>query len=268
MLVPKYERPLFHDSLLEAEGRMKTKRGFTTTLSFALQFLFVGLLILLPLWFTDQLPMEQLMVTYLEAPAPPPPPPPPAAPAAVTKAVRAQVAASFSNGKLMTPSSIPRRIATIKEDTTPFVNAGTGVMGGVPGGVPGGQLGGVIGGILSSAQSRPYIPPIAAKAAMPMPQHRVRVSQGVTEGLLLARVVPDYPSIARQARIQGLVVLAAVITKDGTIARLQVISGHPMLAPAAIAAVKQWKYKPYLLNGEPVEVETTINVTFTLSGAQ
>ena len=85
-------------------------------------------------------------------------------------------------------------------------------------------------------------------------------------GLLVRKVNPNYPPLARQARIQGQVILRAVISKDGSIENLTLVSGHPMLAPAAIDAVKQWKYKPYLLNGEPVEVDTEVLVNFTLSG--
>jgi protein TonB len=95
---------------------------------------------------------------------------------------------------------------------------------------------------------------------------RVRVSQGVSAGLLVRRVNPNYPPLARQARISGQVVLRAVISKDGSIENLTLVSGHPMLAPAAIDAVKQWKYRPYLLNGEPVEVDTEVLVNFTLAG--
>ena len=84
--------------------------------------------------------------------------------------------------------------------------------------------------------------------------------------MLITKVQPTYPPLARQARIQGTVLLQAEISKDGTIENLRLISGHPMLAPAAIEAVKQWKYKPYMLNGEPVEVETQIQVNFTLAG--
>ena len=107
--------------------------------------------------------------------------------------------------------------------------------------------------------------PVVAVPKVATPQ-RVRVSQGVSTGLLVRKVNPNYPPLARQARIQGTVVLQAEISKDGSIQNLRLISGHPMLAPAAIEAVKQWKYKPYLLNGEPVEVETTVQVNFTLSG--
>jgi protein TonB len=94
----------------------------------------------------------------------------------------------------------------------------------------------------------------------------VRVSQGVSQGLLIRKVNPTYPPLARQARISGTVILRAVISKDGSIENLSLVSGHPMLAPAAIDAVKQWKYKPYLLNGEPVEVDTEVQVNFTLAG--
>src|SRR2546430_712926 len=122
------------------------------------------------------------------------------------------------------------------------MNSMAGVVGGVPGGVPGGQMGGVIGGIISST------PVSVPKVATPQ---RVRVSQGVTQGLLIRKVQPNYPPLARQARIQGAVLLQAEISKDGTIQNLRLISGHPMLAPAAIEAVKQWRYKPDNLNGGP-----------------
>jgi protein TonB len=145
----------------------------------------------------------------------------------------------------------------IKEDEAPPPVMSAGVVGGVPGGIPGGQMGGVIGGIISST------PVAVPKVATPQ---RVRVSQGVTQGLLIRKIQPNYPPLARQARIQGSVLLQAEISKDGSIENLHLISGHPMLAPAAIEAVKQWKYKPYILNGEPVEVETQITVNFTLSG--
>jgi protein TonB len=98
------------------------------------------------------------------------------------------------------------------------------------------------------------------------PPQRVRVSQGVSTSLLIKKVAPQYPDDAKQARIQGSVVLQALIDKNGDVADLALVSGHPMLAPAAIKAVKQWKYKPYLLNGQPVNVETQIVVRFSLSG--
>jgi len=245
---------MFEDSLLESGGRLRTKRGMTTTISFIIQIGIIIVMILIPLIFTEALPRTQLM-TFLVAPPPPPPPPPPAA--APVKIVK-QIQTDIVNGQLRTPTKIPQKVQMIKEDEAPPpVMATSGVVGGVPGGVPGGQMGGVIGGIISST------PVAVPKVATPQ---RVRVSQGVSTGLLVRKVNPSYPPLARQARIQGTVVLQAEISKTGDIQNLRLISGHPMLAPSAIEAVKQWKYKPYLLNGEPVEVETTVQVNFTLSG--
>jgi len=246
---------MFEDSLIESGGRLRTKRGMTTTTAFIFQAVLVGVLVLIPLLFTEALPKTQLM-TFLVAPPPPPPPPPPpaAAPIKVVKTIQTDII----NGQLRTPTKIPEKVQMIKEDEAPPpVMSASGVVGGVPGGVPGGQMGGVIGGIISST------PVAVPKVATPQ---RVRVSQGVTQGLLIRKVQPAYPPLARQARIQGTVLLQAEISKDGQIENLRLISGHPMLAPAAIEAVKQWRYKPYILNGEPVEVETQITVNFTLSG--
>jgi periplasmic protein TonB len=245
---------MFEDSLIESGGRLRTKRGATTLVSFILQVALVGILVVLPLVFTEALPKQQLM-TFLVAPPPPPPPPPPAA-ATPIKTVKV-VQTDIINGQLRTPTKIPEKVQMIKEEEAPPpVMSASGVVGGVPGGVPGGQMGGVIGGIISSTPMA--VPKVSVQ--------RVRVSQGVSQGLLIKKVQPSYPPLARQARIQGTVTLQAEISKDGTIENLRLMSGHPMLAPAAIEAVKQWRYKPYMLNGEPVAVETTVMVNFTLSG--
>lgn len=244
---------MFEDSLIESGNKLRTKRLSTTILSFVLQVMLIGVLILIPLIYTDALPKQQLM-TFLVAPPPPPPPPPPPA-AAPVKVVKMQ--SELVNGQLRTPTKIPEKVQMIKEEEAPPDLGAGGVPGGVPGGIPGGSTGGVIGGILSSQAVA--VPKIAT------PQ-RVRVSSGVSQGLLIKKVTPNYPPLARQARIQGTVVLQAEISKEGTIQNLQLISGHAMLAPAAIEAVKQWRYKPYLLNGEPVAVETQVVVNFSLSG--
>src|ERR1700680_4973293 len=243
---------MFEDSLIESGNKLKTKRLSTTVLSFLLQVGLIGVLILIPLIYTHALPKGNLM-TFLVAPPPPPPPPPPPAASAV-KVVKIQ--SEVINGQLRTPTKIPNKVQMIKEEEAP-PDLGGGVTGGVPGGIPGGSAGGVMGSILSTTNAA--IPKVAT------PQ-RVRVSTGVATGLLIKKVTPNYPQLAKQARIQGTVVLQAEISKDGTIQNLQLISGHPMLAPAAIEAVRQWRYKPYLLNGEPVAVETTVQVNFSLSG--
>jgi protein TonB len=120
--------------------------------------------------------------------------------------------------------------------------------------------GGAIGGILGGMGSAPA--PVV-KAATPK---KIAISSGVMTGLKTGGVNPTYPPIARAARISGTVVLQATISKSGTIENLRVISGPPMLTQSALEAVKTWRYKPYQLNGEPVEVETTVNVVFNLGG--
>jgi protein TonB len=94
----------------------------------------------------------------------------------------------------------------------------------------------------------------------------LKVSSGTVAGMALSQPTPVYPPIAKAAHVQGVVVLHAIISKQGTIENLSVISGPPMLTTSAVDAVRRWRYRPYLLNGDPVEVETTINVNFTFGG--
>jgi TonB family protein len=140
---------------------------------------------------------------------------------------------------------------TFHDDPVPTRET-NGMVGSVAGDHPGGLIGGVIGSV---AQPSPSVRPM-----------RVRVSQGVSQALLVKKVQPQYPDDARQARIQGLVVLKALIDTNGDVKELTLVSGHPLLAPAALEAVKQWKYKSYKLNGTPVDVETQVTVAFTLTG--
>lgn len=245
----------FHLTMLEPTGTERKRRAASASISLFLQCVLIASLLVIPLMLTDTLPTRQL-VTFLVAPSPPPPPPPPPAPAATLK--RAAVTSNIADGHLKMPSRIPRQIQMIREEAPP--PTGVGVVGGVEGGVPGGQLQGVIGGIVSSSSSAVLPPP------KPVIPQRLRISQGVSSGRLSYRVEPKYPVVAQQARIEGAVVLSAVISKQGAIENLQVVSGHPLLVQAAITAVAQWRYRPYLLSGEPVEVETTITVTFKLNG--
>lgn len=160
----------------------------------------------------------------------------------------------LDNGQLRTPTRIPRKIEMIHEDEAPP----PAITGGVVGGVPGGQLGGVIGGIISSSSNSTAMVPKL------VPVKRVRVSQGVTQRMVISKIEPKYAKIAWAARVTGVFLLKAIISKEGEIKELQVVSGHPLLVPAAIEAVKQWRYRPYLLNGEPVEVDTNITCTFQI----
>jgi protein TonB len=248
------------------DGTAKTNKTWTVLVSFIGQIGLIGIAIIIPMVYFDALPKNQL-TSLLVAPPPPPPPPPPPAAAAPVKVVKV-IPRQFDAGQLMAPKAIPKQIAVIKEEEMPPPMAGAvGVVGGVPGGVPGGQVGGVLGGIVNSVSSLAPPPPPPAKKEEPKPVQVTRIPVGgkVQQAMLIRQPKPVYPPLAKQARISGTVKLNAIIAKDGTIMNLSVISGHPLLVPAALEAVRGWVYRPTLLNGEPVEVVTQIDVNFTLS---
>jgi protein TonB len=252
---------MFEQTFVEGEG--KTNKAWTVLVSFIGQIILILIAVIIPMIYFDALPKSQL-TSFLVAPPPPPPPPPPpaAAPVKVVKVIPRQ----FDAGRLMAPKTIPKEIAVIKEEELPPPTAGVGVVGGVPGGVPGGTPGGVIGGIIGSVPTAaPPPPPPKAEAPKPAAPQRIRVGGNVQAAKIVRQPKPIYPPLAKQARISGVVRFNAIIGKDGTIQNLQLVSGHPLLVQSAQDAVKQWVYQPTLLNGEPVEVVTQIDVNFTLS---
>ena len=243
-------------------GQNTTRKASSVFVSFILQCGLIIVGILIPLIYTDTLPKTQLSSFLVAPPPPPPPPPPPAAtPVKIVKVAPRQ----FDAGRLLAPKTIPKEIAMIKEDEMPPV-AAAGVVGGVPGGVPGGTPGGVIGGIIGAVPSAaPPPPPPVKEAPKPVTPKQIRVGGNVQSAKLIKRPTPVYPPLAKQARIQGTVRFNAIIGKEGAIQNLTLVSGHPLLVPSATEAVRQWVYQPTLLNGEPVEVVTQIDVNFTLS---
>jgi protein TonB len=242
---------MFDDMLESAAVRRKTHTGWAVILSGIAQTVILVVLILIPLIYTQALP-KAMLSTLLIAPPPPPPPPPPPQPTQVIKIK--PVARLIESGKLTQPKAIPKEVAVFKEaELPPDVITNTN-QGGVFGGLPGQGI--MVGSAVASAPPPP-------KAAAPS---RIKQGGNVTAASLLQEIKPLYPPLARQARIQGNVILHAIIDKDGRVAELQVVSGHPLLVQSALDAVKQWRYKPTLLNGDPVEVDTTITVTFTMGG--
>jgi periplasmic protein TonB len=235
---------MFDQLVVSSAHGSKTNKPWTVAMSAIVQAVIVGILILIPLIYTEALP-KGFMNTFLVAPAPPPPPPPPAAP--VKAIVRPRI---VTPQRMVAPTVIPKTVQMIK-DEAPDVGVEGGV--GVPGGVPGGVLGGIIG------NSAPPPPPKPT-------QTRIRVGGNVQGAKLLHQVQPIYPQIAKTAHVSGTVLLHAIIAKDGSIQELQYVSGPPLLMRAAMDAVHEWRYQPTLLNGEPVEVDTTIQVVFTLGG--
>jgi periplasmic protein TonB len=242
---------MFEEMVVSTSSNKKTNKPWTVVMSMIVQVTFLSVLILIPLIYTEALPKASLS-TFLSAPPPPPPPPPPPVAQQIVR-VKPQVHL-MDAGKLVAPKAIPKDIKIIKEEAEPDM---MGAQGGVPGGVPGGQMGGVIGGVIGSVGGAPPPPKPA--------QSRIRQGGAVTAASLINRVQPNYPPLARQTRISGTVRLHAIISKDGTVQQLEVLSGHPLLVQAALDAVRQWRYRPTTLNGEPVEVDTTIDVIFSLN---
>jgi protein TonB len=236
---------MFEELLVSNPYATKTKQRWTVLVSMIFQVTFLSILLLIPLIYTEALP-KAMLATLLVAPPPPPPPPPPAQ----VQTVRKTQVHLMDAGKLMAPKAIPKNITIIKEEADPDMGVGGGVLGGVAGGSMGGAIGGVIGGM-----------PAPPKPA----QSRIKVGGNVTAARLQNKVSPVYPALARQTRISGTVRLHAIIAKDGTVQQLEVLSGHPLLVQSALDAVRQWRYQPTLLNGEPVEVDTTVDVIFSLN---
>ncbi len=246
---------MFDDLLESSVRRPRTNKPWAVVVSVLVQAGFLAIVVLVPLIYTEALPRAMLTTLLVAPPPPPPPPPPPAA----TPVVRVKpVARLMQAGVLRAPTAIPKNIAMIKEEELPPDVSAVGVVGGVPGGVPGGQAGGVLGGILGGVASGGPPPPRETP-------RRIRVGGQVQQAKLISQPRPIYPPLAKQARIQGTVRLQAIIDKDGSIVQLEVVSGHPLLVQSAMDAVRQWRYQPTLLNGEPVQVVTTIDVVFTLS---
>jgi len=260
-VVPAHYSPgLFAEALLENNELKQPKRAYSVAVSVVFQVLLLGIAALVPLLFSQQLDLKQFTRTFLAAPPPPPPPPP--APT-VTKMPAAQMKkiSLIQAGKLIAPTAIPKKIVIVKDEQLPQVPAdGFGVPGGVPGGVGGGQVGGVIGGILGGIPSTANVPPPPPAA----PKGPVRVGGRVKAPRPISTPPPIYPDIARAARIQGDVVIDAVIDTNGNISQMKLISGHPMLVNAAMDALRRWKYEPTYLDEQPVAIELNVTIHFSM----
>lgn len=238
---------MFNELLESTLLKKNTNTSWTVVLSTLIQTMILGVLILIPLMYAEALPKTMLPTLLV---APPPPPPPPAQPANATVKPGVRL---IQSGILWQPSAIPINVVVLKEPELPPDVTNNPLMNAIFTDIPGQ---GIIG---SNSPALPSPP----KGTSP-----TRIKQGgiVTAASILSQTKPVYPPLPRQAHIQGDVILHAIIGKDGRVAQLEVMSGHPLLVQAALDAVKQWLYKPTLLNGDPVEVDTTITVTFTLGG--
>jgi periplasmic protein TonB len=242
---------MFADSLLDSHFSGRAQRGWTTLTSFTVQSLVVVALLALPLLYPGGLP--KLHPVSTSDPLVPPPGPPPAT---QQHSGARQTQSNMFYGIVVVPPTIPIGISHGADDAPPQDAARCAIC--VPGGTGSMSSANPIIGYLGTGSASVPPPP-------PSVTHPPRISR-MMEGDLIYRVQPTYPPLARAARIQGTVMLRAIISRTGAIENLQTISGHPMLVEAAIEAVRQWRYRPYILNGDPVEVETQVTVKFSLSG--
>jgi protein TonB len=235
---------MFEDSTFESTGRIRTRSRSWMLAALCCNSSILLAMILIPLVYPEALPRLST-IWLLEAPAPPPPPvqprPEPVHPLHGTS--------EMQDGHVLAPSRIPTGI-TVYKGVEEAPSETIGINEGIPGGAGDGK--------------NPFFGNCTAPNVRPEVKAPVRVSSLVVAGLLVRKTLPAYPPIARAARQEGTVVLQATISTAGTIENLRVSSGPAMLRQAALDAVQNWRYKPYELNGEPVEVETTVNVVFTL----
>jgi protein TonB len=236
---------MFEDSLVESAGRIRTRSSRYAAGSFVLEMALVAVIILIPYFYPDALPRKFLSVPLIA------PPSAPATPVAEPQHPAAPARSEQFEHTLLAPRTIPNHIATIVDEPPPgpvtgIIGTSTNPIGALPIGLP---------------TPPPIIPAHPAKPVGPL-----HVSSGVATGQLIVPIQPRYPAIALATRTQGTVVVAAVISAAGRIESLRVLSGPPLLVQAATDAIRQDRYRPWQLNGEPVEVETTINVVFSLGG--
>jgi len=251
---PPRLRDFAFETLFVSNESLGARRGAAVLTSFAVHAALVTAAVVIPVLLYNALPEPgEAVRAFFVAPnliaPPPPPPPPPAAGVRVTRAPA--VPAPLAPTAFVAPMEVP---AEIRPDEGLDLGVEGGVPGGVEGGVPGGVVGGVIGGL-------PLEPP-------PPPRKAVRVGGAIVAPKLIHRVAPEYPPLAALTRVQGTVILEATVGEDGRVQSVTLLRGQPILQEAAIEAVKQWRYQPLLLNGQPTPFVLTVTLLFNLVSAQ
>jgi protein TonB len=243
---------MFEDVLIEsAKQKGRGRKVLSLPVSLALHVVVIGAVVGASIWFVEDVPEPPIPVTFYAAAPPPPPPPPAAAPKPAAPKPQVVKPVPIRPAEMTAPTVIPEKIPeplAAPEPEAPTEGVEGGVEGGVPGGVPGGVLGGVVGGTGPGTGDEP-----------------LRVGGDVKAPQLVNRVEPSYPEAARKARMEGVVILEAIITANGNVEEVKVLkSVNPLLDAAATRAVQQWKYRPATLNGRAVRVYLTVTVTFNL----
>jgi len=266
------------DQLLETNSHRNKRKIEAFGAALVLQVVLVAGFILIQMAMPEKLGRFQLLDTLYMAPPPPPPAPASAAPEPVKPAEpkpkptaenrpstpvvtesRPVENKPENKPEVVEPTAIPKDIARIVEAGPPAAPAPGGTSSGVRGGVTGGILGGLSNGVLGGAMAPP--PP-------PEPKEPVRVGGNVKAPKEIHVEQPTYPPAAKQARIEGVVVVEATVTAEGNVEKVKVVSGPPALTQAAVDAVSRWKYEPTYLNGQAVPVILSAKINFSLSNAQ
>jgi len=266
VLAPPKVEPLhdvFAEAMLEHTSAHQHRSPLDWVAAIGVHFAILAVLLIMPLYFTAGLDYHRLNLKFLATPMMPAGPPPPPMASAAARPARVAPVRVFNAGKLTAPTFIPKAILNTHETAGPAPDdAMMGVPGGVPGGIPGGQVGGVLGGVLGGVMKG--VPPPVPVAATG-PKAPVRVGGDVKPPRLLFGPAPDYPSLARQARLSGVVVIEAIIDEHGNVTGMRVVSGHPLLIQAAMSAVSKRKYEPTILDGEPTPIDLRVEVSFSFS---
>lgn len=253
-IVPRPSEPLRFQ--LIASSRSPATGWMTFTTSLLAHAGIIAAIVILPLLSEEIVPPSPSVRAFLVAPpsiTPPAPPPPP--PAAVVAAVRRapippRQATPPPETTFRAPIEVPEVV--VPDEPVLDVPSGDGVDGGVEGGMAGGVMGGVVGGLLGGLPAQPVL---------------LRVGGNIKPPKLLHQVAPLYPEIARQARLVGTVTVLAIVGTNGRVREASVVKGIPLLSEAALEAVRQWRYQPQLLNGQPCEFELTVQVSFVLASS-
>jgi protein TonB len=256
---PQHE--VFAEAMLEDTSTHQRRSPLDWVLSIGVHFAILVTLLMIPLYFTAGLNFQNLNLTFLAPPMMPAGPPPPPMTSAAARPARVLPVRVFNAGKLTAPTFIPKAVLSAPSDAAPPDEA-LMVVGGVPGGIPGGQVGGVLGGVFAGIVKG--VPPPAPAVAQG-PKAPVRVGGEVKPPRLIFAPDPEYPVLARQARLSGVVVIEAIIDEHGKVTGMRAISGHPLLIPAALSAVARRQYEPTVLDGEPTPIDLRVEIKFSFS---
>jgi protein TonB len=228
------------------------RSGVTLFASLLLHAVLAAVIVIVPLLYYDSLPSQDVLKAFFVAPlelAPPPPPPPPPPASAARTVIKEAPRVEPTHG-FVAPIEVPD---VIKPEEGIDLGVEGGVSGGVEGGVPGGVVGGIVGGLPT--------------AVPPPPAAVVRIGGKIAPPRIIHRVEPLYPTLATAARLSAIVVLEAEVDTHGSVKTVKVLSGHPLFDEAAIEAVKQWRYQPLLLNGEPTGFILSVVINFSLKAS-